>query len=310
MNTETFKEKYDIGAQIGEGTYGKVYSATKKNKDGKKETVAVKMFKNYDDEKLDYVKIDYTTLREVSILKDLNHPNIIKLKDTVFNMKEFCMIFEYCKANLRNYMKTLKQSKCSIDNGLLKKFSYQIILGINYLHSNCLLHRDLKPDNILLDDNNNVKICDFGLARQIYQPLREFTNEVMTLNYRPPELCFGETKYSVAVDVWSIGCTLAEIALNEMLFTAKGELDLLMAIFSSIGNPSPEDAEVFKKIAVSKDIKMKIPTINKDKSFRQRLAEKNIKVSENFILLVENILVLNPNKRPTCATLLKHPYFN
>lgn len=308
MEKQRLEQKYDIVAKLGEGTYGKVYLATKKTT---KERVAIKFYKplSKNSEKLDEVKIDYTTLREASILKDLVHPNIVRLKEILFSSSEFCMVFEYCHMSLREYLNETKKGLNKLDHNVLKKFAYQIIQGVNHMHRNCLLHRDIKPCNILLDSHLNIKICDLGLARQVYQPLREYTNGVMTLNYRPPELCLGETRYSVAVDVWSIGCTLAEIALGEYLFLPTSDLDLLMAIFASVGNPSPDDLKLFNDILERKNCKLKLPHVARDKSFRQRVAEKKAKVPEQYIDLVESILVLNPIKRPTCAALLRHPFF-
>jgi serine/threonine protein kinase len=308
MTSLRVKEKYDIVSKLGQGTYGIVYLANKK---GTGDKVAIKTFISHDEEdrNLSEVKMIYTTMREVSILKDLSHPNIVKLKEIIFNTKEFCMVFEYCPTSLQDHLRKIRQNKTPIDNNLLKRFSYQIIVGINYLHKNCLLHRDLKPANILLDKDLNAKICDFGLARQVYQPLRDYTNSVMTFMYRPPELFFGETKYAVSIDVWSIGCTLAELVIPDFLFRGKTELELLKNIFETIGNPTSEEADNFSQIIRDHKLKLKVPAVTPGKTLKQRLLEANSKVPELFIKLLESILVLDPVKRPTCAKLLQHPYF-
>lgn len=304
MNTSAFKGKYVLGKQLGSGTYGEVYLAQKKS-DGAK--VAVKFYKHDGKDGKKYIEIDYTSLREASILRDLQHENIVKLREIIFEQNSgFAMIFEYCPKDLRSYIKHLKDSMKTISEKDLKQFSYQIIKGMDYLHANCILHRDLKPDNILLDENNNVKLADFGLARQLSQPFREYSNTILTLYYRAPELLYGETKYSIGVDMWSIACTLAELYLKEPLFNGCSEVDLLLRIHSILGDPSPSESAYFKEIAERKGCKLKdFPK----KIIGESVSTKLRGAPPAFILMIEQMLNYNSDLRLTCAELLKHPYF-
>lgn len=299
MNIEAFKNKYNLQEKLGSGTYGSVYLATTKTKIEQK--VAVKFFNQLNDKKMKYVEIDYTSMREAAILKSLDHPNIVKLKEIIFNQKGFAMIFEYCPLNLRQFIKR----NPSIKDSELKSLSRQIISGMNYLHSSCILHRDLKPDNILLDPKDVIKLADFGLARQLAQPFREYSNSILTLYYRAPELCYGETQYSLGVDMWSIGCTLAEIVLGEPLFKSISEVDLLFSIHATLGKPSEDDAEMFREISKRKGAKITMPNIKQTRTVRGLLKDK---AHEGFIDMIERILRYDPQARPTCAELLKHPY--
>ena len=160
--------------------------------------------------------IPSTAIREISLLKQLQHPNIVKLFDVIHTERKLTLVFEYLDQDLKKYIDSLNDSN-NLDISIIKSFLYQLLLGINFCHQNRVLHRDLKPQNLLINLNGELKLADFGLARAFGIPVRNYTHEVVTLWYRSPDVLLGSRKYSTQVDMWSVGCIFAEM-LNGMLY--------------------------------------------------------------------------------------------
>jgi serine/threonine protein kinase len=196
------QENYIKLEKIGEGAYGIVYKCRNVHNEN---IVAVKQirFDNQDE------GIPSTALREISLLKQLKHQNIVSLLDIVHAEQKLKLIFEYMECDLRKF---LDLSKTPLNNQLIKSYLYQILSGISYCHSKRVLHRDLKPQNLLLDGNGFIKLADFGLARAFSIPIKTLTREILTLWYRAPEILLGQKEYSTPVDIWSIGCIFYEMA--------------------------------------------------------------------------------------------------
>ena len=189
-------ENFTRVEKIGEGTYGVVYRA-KDNANGT--NVALKRIRL--DTEADGVPS--TTIREISLLKELNHTNIVKLLDIIHTDNKLFLVFEYLNQDLKKYME-LYQSKNGMPLNLVKSYLFQMLHGISYCHTHRILHRDLKPQNLLLTTDGLIKLADFGLARAFGVPVRTFTHEVVTLWYRAPEILLGCKYYSTEVDIWSI----------------------------------------------------------------------------------------------------------
>lgn len=204
MQTENNNEleKYSRIEKLGEGTYGIVYKC--KNKDNQ-ELVAVKKIKLENEDE----GIPSTAIREISILKQLKHPNIVSLLDLIHGEKKLHMIFEFLDYDLKKY---LDQNNGPLHPNLVKSYLYQMLDGIAYCHSKRILHRDLKPQNLLIDRNGHIKLADFGLARAFGIPIKTLTHEILTLWYRAPEILLGQREYSTPVDIWSVGCIFYEMA--------------------------------------------------------------------------------------------------
>lgn len=216
--------------RVGEGTYGVVYKAQDK-KTG--ELLALKKIRlEAADE-----GIPSTAIREISLLKQLQHPNIVRLYDVVHTEKKLTLVFEFLDQDLKKFL-----DACG-ENGLeaytIKSFLYQLLQGIAYCHQHRVLHRDLKPQNLLINMEGELKLADFGLARAFGIPVRNYTHEVVTLWYRAPDVLMGSRKYSTQVDIWSVGCIFAEMVNGRPLFPGASEADqvcvCLSACLSSLG---------------------------------------------------------------------------
>ena len=208
---------------IGEGTYGVVYKARVRSTG---EILALKRIRLEQEEE----GVPSTAIREISLLKELRHENIVKLVDVVHLEKKLYLVFEYLDLDLKKHMDS--SPHISNDRMVIKGYVYQMCAGIAFCHSHRVLHRDLKPQNLLIDtETNSLKLADFGLARAFAIPLRAYTHEVVTLWYRAPEILLGAKQYSTPVDVWSIGCIFAEMINQSPLFPGDSEIDQLFKIF-------------------------------------------------------------------------------
>ncbi|KAL3644448.1 hypothetical protein CASFOL_009628 [Castilleja foliolosa] len=216
--------------KIDEGTYGVVFRARDK-KTG--EIVALKKVKMEKERE----GFPLTSLREINILLSVDHPSIVDVKEVVVgsSLDSIFMVMEYMEHDLKALMETMKQP---FSQSEVKCLMLQLLEGVNYLHHNWVLHRDLKTSNLLLNNRGELKICDFGLARQYGSPLKPYTQLVVTLWYRAPELLLGAKQYSTAIDMWSLGCIMAELLSKEPLFNGKTEFDQLDKIFKILGTPN------------------------------------------------------------------------
>lgn len=195
--------------KIGEGTYGVVYKA-KDRVTG--EIIALKKIRlEAEDE-----GIPSTAIREISLLKELQHPNIVRLYDVVHTERKLTLVFEFLDQDLKKYLDVCDSG---LDPPILKSFLFQFLTGVAYCHHHRVLHRDLKPPNLLINREGQLKLADFGLARAFGIPVRSYTHEVVTLWYRAPDVLMGSRKYSTPVDIWSVGCIFAEMANGRYVHT-------------------------------------------------------------------------------------------
>merc|ERR1719284_692838 len=183
-----------------------------------------------------------TALREIALLKELSHENIVKLVDIFCSCKKLVLVFEFLENDLKKYMKSLGRH---LSPEAVKNLSLQLCRGIEFCHSNRIIHRDIKPQNLLIDHRAEggrirLKLADFGLARTYSIPVPKYTHEVVTVWYRPLEILLGSPLYSVPVDLWSIGCVAAEMATGAPLFAGDSEIDTVFKIFQKLGTPTAE----------------------------------------------------------------------
>ncbi|OXC70208.1 cyclin-dependent kinase 1 [Cryptococcus neoformans] len=220
-------DNYQKIEKVGEGTYGVVYKAKDINTGN---IVALKKIRlEAEDE-----GVPSTSIREISLLKELSKDdNIVKLLDIVHSEAKLYLVFEFLDMDLKKYMDTIGE-KDGLGPDMVKKFSYQLVKGLYYCHGHRILHRDLKPQNLLINKSGDLKIGDFGLARAFGIPLRTYTHEVVTLWYRAPEVLLGSRHYSTAIDMWSVGCIVAEMATRQPLFPGDSEIDEIFRIFRQV----------------------------------------------------------------------------
>eukprot|EP00093_Oithona_nana_P007721 07721.XXX_53507_55065_1 [CDS] Oithona nana genome sequencing. len=281
--------------KIGEGTYGVVFKG-KNKKTG--EIVAMKKIRLESEEE----GVPSTAIREVSLLKELQHPNIVSLKDVIMQEARLYLIFEFLTMDLKKYLDTVS-AKDMVDKNLVKSYTYQILQAMLFCHQRRVLHRDLKPQNLLIDANGAIKLADFGLARAFGIPVRVYTHEVVTLWYRAPEILLGSTKYSCPVDIWSIGCIFAEMANKRPLFQGDSEIDQLFRIFRVLKTPTDE---MWPGVSQLPDYKVHFPVWT-SKCLDEQLDGH---LDANGLDLLDKMLVYDPSKRISAKQALKHPYFD
>ncbi|KNC47357.1 cell division control protein 2 [Thecamonas trahens ATCC 50062] len=284
-------EQYMKLEKIGEGTYGVVYKARDLLTN---DFIALKKIRlDAEDE-----GVPSTAIREISLLKELEHPNIVRLHDVVHSDKKLYLVFEYLDQDLKKYMDSVSGL---LKPALVKSYLQQLLEGIAFCHSHRVLHRDLKPQNLLIDRNGVLKLADFGLARAFGIPVRTYTHEVVTLWYRAPEILLGSRHYSCPVDVWSIGCIFAEMASKIPLFPGDSEIDNLFRIFKILGTPNET---IWPGVSALPDFKSSFP-----KWQPKNLASVATNLGPDGIDLLSQMLEYEPSRRISAKAALSHPYF-
>mmetsp|Transcript_3050 Transcript_3050/g.7271 ORF Transcript_3050/g.7271 Transcript_3050/m.7271 type:complete len:293 (+) Transcript_3050:124-1002(+) len=290
-------DKYMKVEKIGEGTYGTVYKA---NIRGTSDFVALKKIKlEAEDE-----GVPSTAIREISLLKELHHPNVVRLLEVVHSENKLYLVFEFVDMDLKKHMDLMK-SKDNPTGKLpplrVKSYLHQLLAGVAFCHSHRVLHRDLKPQNLLISHGGAMKLADFGLARAFGIPIRTYTHEVVTLWYRAPEILLGCKKYACAVDTWSIGCIFAEMATGRPLFPGDSEIDELFRIFRLLGTPTEASWPGVSTLPDYKDTFPKWPT--------QSLAAAIPGLGSAGEDLLSQMLVYSPSARISSKSAQLHPYF-
>lgn len=181
--------------------------------------------------------IPSTAIREIALLKELQHPNIVRLVNVLHTDRKLTLVFEFLENDLKKLM-DIKAATGGLSEREVKSYLYQLLNGIQKCHNHKILHRDLKPQNLLVSDGI-LKLADFGLARAFGIPVKNFTHEVVTLWYRAPDILMGSKTYSTSVDIWSVGCIFAEMVNGVPLFRGQNEDDQLIQIFKGMGTPDP-----------------------------------------------------------------------
>ncbi|XP_041483761.1 serine/threonine-protein kinase dyf-5-like [Lytechinus variegatus] len=282
--------QYQLQKQLGDGTYGSVILGCRFDNG---EKVAIKKMK-----KKFYSWNECMELREVKSLKKLNHANIVKLKEVVREDNILYFVFEYMQENLYELMKGRVKL---IAEPVIRNIVYQILQGLAYIHKNGFFHRDMKPENLLCCGPELIKIADFGLARET-RSRPPYTDYVSTRWYRAPEVLLRSTKYSSPIDMWAVGCIMAELYTLRPLFPGSSEVDEIFKITTILGTPKKEEWVEGYRLASQMNFK-----------FPQCVAMplKTIipNASPEALQLIRDMLAWDPQKRPTAAQCLKYKYF-
>nr|XP_023493723.1 cyclin-dependent kinase-like 2 [Equus caballus] len=287
-------EKYENLGLVGEGSYGMVMKC--RNKDSGR-IVAIKKFLESDDDKM----VKKIAMREIKLLKQLRHENLVNLLEVCKKKKRWYLVFEFVDHTILDDLELFPNG---LDYQLVQKYLFQIINGIGFCHSHNIIHRDIKPENILVSQSGVVKLCDFGFARTLAAPGEVYTDYVATRWYRAPELLVGDVKYGKAVDVWAIGCLVTEMLMGEPLFPGDSDIDQLYHIMVCLGNLIPRHQELFYKNPAFAGVRL--PEIKETEPLERRYP----KLSEVVIDLAKKCLHIDPDKRPFCAELLHHDFFH
>ena len=285
-------EKYTKVEKVGEGTYGVVYKCKVKDTN---DYVALKKIRLENEDE----GIPSTSIREISILKQLRHPNIVYLIDLIHGEKKLYLVFEYMDHDLKKFL--------DINNGpltpeLVKSYLYQILIAINFCHSKRILHRDLKPQNLLIDKDGIIKVADFGLARSFGIPIKTLTHEILTLWYRAPEILLGQKEYSTPVDMWSIGLIFYEMAHRKPLFAGDCEIDQIFKIFQMFGTPNES---TWPGVTRLPEFKLTFPQFK-----GKGISAYNRNIDHVGLDLLSKMIQIDPCKRISAKQALQHPYFN
>lgn len=291
---------YKVKEVLGEGAYGVVALGVHRKS---QKVVAIKKIQPFQ-----RTLFCLRTLREIKFLRQFNHPNIIRILDiqkpsSFEGFNEVYVIQEYMDADLHTVIQTQELSDDHI-----KYFLYQILKGVKYLHSCGVIHRDLKPANLLVNENCDLKICDFGLARidanstKGEDKISFLTEYVATRWYRAPEIMLSSAQYSKAIDIWSIGCIVAEMILREPFLPGTDYRNQLALIFEVLGTPTAEEMKCIKlkkarDFVASQRVRRKIPM---KKIFRN--------ANPLAIDFIEKTVCFDPEKRMTIEQTLEHPY--
>ncbi|KAF5289952.1 hypothetical protein FQR65_LT11699, partial [Abscondita terminalis] len=244
--------------------------------------------------------INRTALREIKILQELNHKNCLVLLD-VFSqgsMSNVSLVFDFMDTDLEVI---IKDNTIILTTANIKSYMIQTLQGLEYLHLNWILHRDLKPNNLLVNSSGILKIADFGLAKLFGSPNRLNTHQVVTRWYRCPELLFGAKQYGICVDMWAVGCILAELLLRVPFLPGESDLDQLTKIFQVFGNPTEQNWPGVTSLSDFVEFKPYTP-----------VPLKNIFIAagDDLLDVVDVLLVLNPLKRKNCSETLQMPFFS
>jgi serine/threonine protein kinase len=297
---DQFEKKYVMeDKSVGEGTYGCVYKA-RCSQTGR--VVAIKKMKpEHEDE-----GVPSTAIREVAVLKETDHPNVVKLLDVYCVRRKVHLVFEFIDRNLKEHM---RQHNMQLTPGAVRCFHTQMLRGILFLHTHRILHRDLKPQNVLIDSTlpavslRTLKLADFGMARAFSLPIPKYTHEVVTIWYRAPEILFGTQEYALPVDMWSAGCILAEMATGSALFRGDSEIDTIFRIFRRLGTPSEQE---WPGLSSLPDFKMTFPKWTKTPW--ADVPHVVPQLGPHGVAVLDELLRYDPRRRMSARQALAHQY--
>ncbi|XP_031163522.1 cyclin-dependent kinase 15 isoform X2 [Sander lucioperca] len=304
QETFTWKPGLEFGAahsylsleKLGEGAYASVYKGISRING---QLVALKVIRMKTEE-----GIPFTAIREASLLKGLKHANIVVLHDIIHTRESLTFVFEYVQTDLAQY---LSEHPGGLHSHNVRLFQFQLLRALSFIHSRRILHRDLKPQNLLISYLGELKMADFGLARSKSIPSQSFSSDVVTLWYRPPDVLLGSTDYSTALDIWGAGCILVEMLQGAPAFP--GDLDVfqqLHKIWTVVGVPSEDSWPGVSQLPNYTPERFLHSEPKQFRSVWKRLEQLPYKTED----LVQRMLTVVPGDRISAQAALQHPYFS
>ncbi|TNN65585.1 Cyclin-dependent kinase-like 1 [Liparis tanakae] len=246
----------------------------------------------------------------------LKHANLVNLMEVFRRKRKLHLVFEYCDHTVLN---ELDRHPRGVPEHLVKSITWQTLQAVNFCHKQNCIHRDVKPENILITKHQVIKLCDFGFARILSEledsrgfvttappagPCDYYTDYVATRWYRAPELLVGDTQYGPPVDVWAIGCVLAELLSGMPLWPGKSDMDQLYLIRRTLGDLIPRHQQVFSNNQFFCGVSIPEP------QEMEPLEQKSPNLSAQALSLMKGCLRMDPSERLTCEQLLQQPYFD
>eukprot|EP00002_Diphylleia_rotans_P006045 TRINITY_DN1534_c0_g1_i1.p1 TRINITY_DN1534_c0_g1~~TRINITY_DN1534_c0_g1_i1.p1 ORF type:complete len:337 (-),score=68.44 TRINITY_DN1534_c0_g1_i1:1501-2511(-) len=282
-NFRRFKEK------LGEGTFGKVFKGSDRRTG---ELVAMKFLRAGNDRE----GIPTSTIREIKILQEITHPNIVKIRTVFAAENGICIVYEYVEVSLLQIIQRPKPLAPSD----IKSVMQMSLAGLQYCHQNMIVHRDIKPGNIMVNSQGVIKLIDFGLARTLGSPFQKLSPRAATAAYRSPEMLFGSNDYTFAVDIWALGCVMAEMYTTRCVFQSTSDLAQLDLIFEVCGCPPHE---ILSKLGPNAERSQYEPRAGINLGDYLRISSKE---ATKFL---SGLLLVDPMQRLTAKSALEHTYF-
>lgn len=289
-------EDYEKLEKIGSGSYGIVNKCRHK---GTGEVVAIKKFLETEADP----QIRKIAVREVKMLKALKHGNLVCLKDVFRRKKKLHMVFEFIDHTVLN---ELDKYPKGLPTEMVQKITWQVLSAIEFCHQNDVVHRDVKPENILVSEKLLVKLCDFGFARRLDAPPAMYTDYVATRWYRAPELLVGDVRYDSKVDVWAIGCLFGEMLTGRPVWPGKSDVDQLWRVICTLGAPTKRLEHIFHSNSFFEG--RKIPTC--DPATIITLQARYGKFGPQIVEFMEIMLKHCSSDRGSCTDVKAHGYFD
>jgi len=290
---DTLLTNIDPAKKVGEGTYAVVYLG-KQVESGR--DIAIKEIKTgqFKD------GLDMSALREVKYLQELRHDNVIELVDVFSASDNLNLVLEFLPADLEMIIKDRDILFSPAD---MKSWLLMTLRGVHHCHRNFILHRDLKPNNLLLAPDGQLKIADFGLARSLGSPNEDLTSNVVTRWYRAPELLFGAKHYTEAVDLWSVGIIFAELMLRVPYLPGRDDVDQIDVTFKALGTPTEDNWPNVTSLPLYNNLNFyPVPS-------RQELRNRFLAATESALDLMCGLTELNPSNRWNTEKALLSKYF-
>jgi len=298
-------DKYEQEGVVGEGSYGVVVKCRDRDSG---QVVAIKKFLETDEDQT----VKKIAMREIRMLKRLRHDNLINLIEVFRRRRKLYLVFEYVDHTVLDELED--SGVRGLKPSVARSHIFQVLRGVEFCHNNQIIHRDVKPENVLVSKFGVVKLCDFGFARLMAAPGEVYTDYVATRWYRAPELLVGDTQYGKEVDVWAVGCLYSEMMSGEPLFPGESDIDQLFQITKLLGPLAPKHRQIVNRNPMFNGLSVPPPPATPSGKSNGGGASTGLESqfcqwSTESLSFLKSCLEMEPEKRPSCSVLLKSVLF-